>query len=155
MCRRNRLHTLKSQMKMSLRMIKRKNESLCERLSGGASDIPKNHHNNNINNNNNNNNIDIDPKIVRSGRQQCWSPQNATSADCCECSVSSGRAAARTDQTADPVATSGRNLLKCFASPCAHFSVKFGRKVQYVNYLHELEPHMDLTRLPIPKQVIE
>ena len=35
------------------------------------------------------------------------------------------------------------------------FSVKFGRKVQYVNYLHELEPHMDLERLPIPKQVIE
>lgn len=34
-------------------------------------------------------------------------------------------------------------------------SVKFGRKVQYVNYLHELRPHMDLDRLPIPKQVKE
>ncbi|XP_059080422.1 rho GTPase-activating protein 1-like [Tigriopus californicus] len=34
-------------------------------------------------------------------------------------------------------------------------SVKFGRKVQYVNYLHELEPHMEVARLPIPKQVID
>ena len=41
-------------------------------------------------------------------------------------------------------------------SPISHsFSVKFGRKVQYVNYLHELEQHMDLERLPVPKQVIE
>jgi hypothetical protein len=43
---------------------------------------------------------------------------------------------------------------------CIHFvifffSVKFGRKVQYVNYLHELEQHMDLERLPVPKQVTE
>lgn len=34
-------------------------------------------------------------------------------------------------------------------------SVKFGRKVQYVNYLHELEHSMSLEQLPIPKQVIE
>jgi len=34
-------------------------------------------------------------------------------------------------------------------------SVKFGRKVQYVNYLHELEQHMDLERLPVPKQVVD
>lgn len=34
-------------------------------------------------------------------------------------------------------------------------SVKFGRKVQYVNYLHELEESMDLGQLPIPDQVIE
>jgi len=33
--------------------------------------------------------------------------------------------------------------------------VKFGRKVQYVNYLHELEQHMDLERLPVPKQVVD
>ena len=42
------------------------------------------------------------------------------------------------------------------AFPSIHFfSVKFGRKVQYVNYLHELEQDMDLERVPIPKQVIE
>ncbi len=34
-------------------------------------------------------------------------------------------------------------------------SVKFGRKVQYVNYLHELKQHMDLEQLPIPNQVKE
>ncbi len=35
------------------------------------------------------------------------------------------------------------------------FSVKFGRKVQYVNYLHELQQHMELDQLPIPNQVKE
>ena len=35
------------------------------------------------------------------------------------------------------------------------FSVKFGRKVQYVNYLHELAQSMALEQIPIPKQVIE
>ncbi len=34
-------------------------------------------------------------------------------------------------------------------------SVKFGRKVQYVNYLHELQQHMELDQLPIPNQVKE
>ncbi len=34
-------------------------------------------------------------------------------------------------------------------------SAKFGRKVQYVNQLRELSLHMDLERLPIPKEVIE
>ena len=37
----------------------------------------------------------------------------------------------------------------------ADHSVKFGRKVQYVNYLHELQQHMGLEQLPIPKQVAE
>lgn len=34
-------------------------------------------------------------------------------------------------------------------------SAKFGRKIQYVNYLHELQSHMDrnLEHLPIPQQV--
>ena len=35
------------------------------------------------------------------------------------------------------------------------FSVKFGRKVQYVNYLHELAQSMALEQIPIPKPVIE
>jgi len=34
-------------------------------------------------------------------------------------------------------------------------SVKFGRKVQYVNYLNELQKFMDVKQLPIPKQVLE
>jgi len=34
-------------------------------------------------------------------------------------------------------------------------SVKFGRKVQYVNQLGELSQYMDLERLPIPKSVID
>lgn len=34
-------------------------------------------------------------------------------------------------------------------------SAKFGRKVQYVNQLRELSLHMDLERLPIPKEVID
>ena len=34
-------------------------------------------------------------------------------------------------------------------------SVKFGRKVQYVNYLHELTSSMALEQIPIPKPVIE
>jgi len=34
-------------------------------------------------------------------------------------------------------------------------SVKFGRKVQYVNYLHELAQSMALEQIPIPKPVIE
>ena len=34
-------------------------------------------------------------------------------------------------------------------------SVKFGRKVQYVNYLSDLQKFMDVKQLPIPKQVIE
>jgi len=32
-------------------------------------------------------------------------------------------------------------------------SVKFGRKVQYVNYIHELMGYMDVKQLPVPKQV--
>jgi len=40
-------------------------------------------------------------------------------------------------------------------SVCPCCSVKFGRKVQYVNYLHELEPHMPVARLPVPNQVKE
>lgn len=34
-------------------------------------------------------------------------------------------------------------------------SVKFGRKVMYFNYLHELQPHLDLDKLSIPQQVLE
>ncbi|XP_023343740.1 rho GTPase-activating protein 8 isoform X2 [Eurytemora carolleeae] len=34
-------------------------------------------------------------------------------------------------------------------------SAKFGRKVQYVNQLRELAQHMDLEKLPIPKEVID
>lgn len=34
-------------------------------------------------------------------------------------------------------------------------SAKFGRKVQYVNQLRELSQHMDLDKLPIPKQVVD
>lgn len=34
-------------------------------------------------------------------------------------------------------------------------SAKFGRKLQYVDYLHELQPYMDINTLPIPKLVTE
>ncbi|XP_048006521.1 rho GTPase-activating protein 1 [Leguminivora glycinivorella] len=34
-------------------------------------------------------------------------------------------------------------------------SVKFGQKVMYFNYLHELHPHVDLDKLRIPQQVLE
>ncbi|RWS08072.1 rho GTPase-activating protein 8-like isoform X2 [Dinothrombium tinctorium] len=34
-------------------------------------------------------------------------------------------------------------------------SVKFGKKMRYVNYLRELEPHLHLEQLLIPKQIIE
>ncbi|XP_061716512.1 rho GTPase-activating protein 1-like [Cydia pomonella] len=34
-------------------------------------------------------------------------------------------------------------------------SVKFGRKVMYFNYLHELHPHVHLDKLRIPQRVIE
>ncbi|XP_039763166.1 rho GTPase-activating protein 1-like [Pararge aegeria] len=34
-------------------------------------------------------------------------------------------------------------------------SVKFGKKVMYVNYLHELQQHLDLDKLCIPEQVLE
>jgi len=34
-------------------------------------------------------------------------------------------------------------------------SAKFGRKLQYVDYLHELQPYMDINTLPIPKLVKE
>ncbi|CAH2103647.1 unnamed protein product [Euphydryas editha] len=34
-------------------------------------------------------------------------------------------------------------------------SVKFGRKMMYVNYLHELQQHLDLDKLCIPKSVLE
>lgn len=32
-------------------------------------------------------------------------------------------------------------------------SAKFGRKVLYVNYLHELQQHLPLSQLPIPPRV--
>ena len=32
-------------------------------------------------------------------------------------------------------------------------SAKFGRKVLYVNYLHELNQHLNLNQLPIPSSV--
>ena len=35
------------------------------------------------------------------------------------------------------------------------YSAKFGNKVQYVNYLHELREDLDVKQLPIPKQVEE
>ncbi|XP_026333011.1 rho GTPase-activating protein 1 isoform X3 [Hyposmocoma kahamanoa] len=34
-------------------------------------------------------------------------------------------------------------------------SVKFGRKMMYVNYLHELQQHLNLEKLCIPEQVLE
>ncbi|XP_023938660.1 rho GTPase-activating protein 8 [Bicyclus anynana] len=34
-------------------------------------------------------------------------------------------------------------------------SVKFGKKVMYVNYLHELQQHLDLDKLCIPGEVLE
>lgn len=34
-------------------------------------------------------------------------------------------------------------------------SVKFGRKIKYVNYLHELSQYLQVEQLLIPKQVIE
>jgi hypothetical protein len=34
-------------------------------------------------------------------------------------------------------------------------SIKFGRKMRYVNYLNELEQYMHLEQLLIPKQVLE
>lgn len=34
-------------------------------------------------------------------------------------------------------------------------SVKFAKKVTYVNYLHELQEHLDLDKLFIPQQVLE
>ncbi|XP_013189137.1 rho GTPase-activating protein 1 [Amyelois transitella] len=34
-------------------------------------------------------------------------------------------------------------------------SVKFGRKMMYVNYLHELKQHLDLEKLCIPSSVLE
>ncbi|CAG9558476.1 unnamed protein product [Danaus chrysippus] len=34
-------------------------------------------------------------------------------------------------------------------------SVKFGRKMMYVNYLHELQQYLDLDKLCIPEQVLE
>lgn len=34
-------------------------------------------------------------------------------------------------------------------------SIKFGRKMRYVNYLNELEQFMHLEQLLIPKQVLE
>ena len=132
------IETLKSQMRMSLKMIKRKNESLYERLSGTVAG------NNNSNNNNNNNDSCSKPR-----RQHCW--RSRRSSDCCCSSSSSSSSRTRSNSSS----TSSTALLKCLSSPCATFSVKFGRKVQYVNYLHELEPHMDLERLPIPKQVVE
>ena len=58
----------------------------------------------------------------------------------------------RVVQNCDPVTV----IYLIVVTSISHFfSVKFGRKVQYVNYLHELEQHMDLERLPVPKQVVE
>ena len=34
-------------------------------------------------------------------------------------------------------------------------SAKFGQKVKYVNQLRDLSAHMDLDKLPIPKEVID
>ncbi|XP_041987241.1 rho GTPase-activating protein 1-like [Aricia agestis] len=34
-------------------------------------------------------------------------------------------------------------------------SVKFGRKMMYVNYLHELQPYLDVDKLYIPEPVLE
>jgi len=41
------------------------------------------------------------------------------------------------------------NLFKPF------LSVKFGRKVRYVNYLHELKDNVEIAQLPIPKEVLQ
>ncbi len=46
-------------------------------------------------------------------------------------------------------------LAKVLTRSLLSYSVKFGRKVQYVNYLHELRQHMELDQLPIPNQVKE
>jgi len=60
-----------------------------------------------------------------------------------------------------------KNLKTCFIVHPTHFirvvynffkpiiSAKFGRKIQYVTHLSELSQHMDLDRLPIPKQVVD
>jgi len=60
-----------------------------------------------------------------------------------------------------------KNLKSCFIVHPTNFikvvynffkpiiSVKFGRKIQYVNQLSELSQFMDLDRLPIPKSVTE
>ncbi|XP_063236495.1 rho GTPase-activating protein 1 isoform X2 [Bacillus rossius redtenbacheri] len=37
----------------------------------------------------------------------------------------------------------------------AAISAKFGRKIMYVNYLHELKQHLDLDQLNIPQPVLE
>ncbi|KAJ8868027.1 hypothetical protein PR048_031836 [Dryococelus australis] len=37
----------------------------------------------------------------------------------------------------------------------AAISAKFGRKIMYVNYLHELKQHLDLDQLSIPQPVVE
>uniref|UniRef100_A0A8D8LV01 Rho GTPase-activating protein 1 n=1 Tax=Cacopsylla melanoneura TaxID=428564 RepID=A0A8D8LV01_9HEMI len=37
----------------------------------------------------------------------------------------------------------------------AAISAKFGRKMIYINHLHELKSHLDLNQLPIPEPVIE
>lgn len=36
-----------------------------------------------------------------------------------------------------------------------HFSAKFGRKIMYVNYLHELRQHLHFDQLHIPHPVLE
>jgi len=60
-----------------------------------------------------------------------------------------------------------KNLKSCFIVHPTNFikvvynffkpiiSVKFGRKIQYVNQLSELSQFMDLERLPVPKSVID
>merc|ERR1712110_671422 len=44
-------------------------------------------------------------------------------------------------------------IVNAFFKPL--ISAKFGRKLQYVDYLHELQPYMDINTLPIPKLVKE
>ena len=36
-----------------------------------------------------------------------------------------------------------------------YFSVKFGRKIFYINYLEELEQYVQVSQLNIPKDVME
>jgi Rho GTPase-activating protein 1 len=38
---------------------------------------------------------------------------------------------------------------------CDFCSAKFGRKVMYINYLHELNQHIRLDQLSIPQPVLE
>ena len=45
-------------------------------------------------------------------------------------------------------------MLIC-ASLHLYFSVKFGRKMMYINYLHELKEHLHFDQLKVPPYVLQ